>query len=159
MKIYFSVDPEVAGGESIENLRKLMNFLQDEGHIVYRAPYVLSDNPDLFLQKELGLASKATYTKQRETHIKWIDDADVLLADVSVPSEGRSMIIQRAIDKPEIGLPCTPIILIKGKRFNRRFGKIVQGLIESGSVVYYEYENIDSVIGDWSKLISEAMNR
>ncbi|MFQ6009806.1 MAG: hypothetical protein ACE5J7_01660 [Candidatus Aenigmatarchaeota archaeon] len=156
MKIYFSVVPEVAGGESIENLKKLMHFLQDQGHVVYRAPYILSEDPNQFLQKELGFDREPNYTEQREAHMKWIDNADILLADLSVISEGRSMIIQRAIDKPEMGLPNTPIILIKGKKFNRRIGKLTSGLIESSKVIYYEYNNIDEVINNWQGLLQKS---
>jgi hypothetical protein len=159
MKIYFSVDPEAGGGESVENLKKLMCFLQDQGNVVYRAPYVLSENPNLFLQKELGLDKAPSFAEQREIHLKWIDDADLLLADISVPSEGRSMIIQRAIDKPEMGLPNTPVILIKGKGFERRFGKIMSGLIESGKVTYYEYKNIDEIMADWPQLLQKAISK
>jgi hypothetical protein len=158
MRIYFSVDPEATGGESADNLKKLMQFLQGQGNIVYRAPYAFSENPDAFMQKELGLDELPEFAKQREAHIRWIDDADILLADVSAPSEGRSMILQRALDKPKMGLPLTPIILIKGKVFKRDFGKIVKGLIESGSVIYYEYENIDEVIAAWPKLLEGAFS-
>lgn len=70
MKIYFSVDPEVNGGESDENLKKLISFLEEEeGHKLYRSPYVYSENPDLFLQKEFGLDRKPTFPEQREIHI------------------------------------------------------------------------------------------
>ena len=151
-KVYYSVDPEAVGEESSENQRKLIHFLEKEGYLVYRAPYVFSDDPDLFLQKELGLNRKPTYAEQREAHLKWIDDADILVADVSAPSEGRSAIIQRALDKPKMGLPPTKIILIKAKRINRKFGKIMQGLIESGKVVYFEYDQIEEVISNWRKL-------
>ena len=48
MNVYFSVDPEAAGGESAKNLKKLMKFLQAEGHRIYRAEYVYSDDPDLY---------------------------------------------------------------------------------------------------------------
>lgn len=156
LKIYFSVDPEVRGGESRRNLKTLMQFLQDQGHTVYRAPYVLSENPDAFLRRELRLKKTPSFTQQREVHMRWIDDVDLLLADISVKSEGRSMIIQRALDKPAMGLPYTLIILIKGKRFERKFGKIVRGVIESDSVVYYEYTTIDEVIHNWPMLLKKA---
>ncbi|MEX0616276.1 MAG: hypothetical protein WD231_00520 [Candidatus Woykebacteria bacterium] len=159
MKIYFSVDPEVSGGESDVNLRKLMTFLQDEGHKLYRAEYVFATDPDLFLQKELGLNRKPTFREQREVHIKWIDESDLLLAEISAPSEGRSMVIQRAIDKPRMGLPYTPIIIIKGKKFDRRIGKIVRGLIESGEVVYYEYDKLEEVIENWPKLLKQSSSK
>jgi len=154
-KIYYSVDPEAKGEESGESQRKLLRFLEKQGYLVYRAPYIFSDDPDLFLQKELGLDRKPTYTEQREAHLKWIDNADVLVADVSAPSEGRSAIIQRALDKPKMGLPSTKIILIKVRRSERKFGKIMRGLIESGKVVYFEYDQIEGVMTEWKNLISE----
>ena len=154
MKIYFSVDPE-AGGESVENLKKLMKFLQDQGHTVYRASYIFSKNQNLFLQKELGLNREPTNVEHGEAHIKWIDNADLLLADLSIPSEGRSMIIQRAIERQEMGMPKIPIVLFKGKKFDRKYGVMIKGLIESGKVTYYEYENIDEVVKNWPKLIKK----
>ncbi len=159
MKIYFSVDPEVHGGESRENLEKMMKFLQNEKHKVYRAEYVYSDDRNSYLQKELGIKRDPTYTEQRALYMKWIDDSDVLLAEMSSPSEGRSMIIQRALDKPLMGMSYTPIILIKGKQFKRRTGKIVNGLIESDDVVYCEYDSIDDVIKSWPQLLNKAITR
>lgn len=105
------------------------------------------------MQNELGFKRKATFTEQREAHMMWIDKSDLLLAELSTPSEGRSMIIQRALDKPDLALPFTPIILIKGRRFKRKFGKIVKGLIESGKVVYFEYGKIEEVINNWQNLL------
>ncbi len=160
MKIYFSVEEiNASNKESAEELKKLMKFLQDNGHLVFRAPFAFSNDPELFLQKELGLNRKPTFAEQRTAHMKWIDDADIMLADVSTPSEGRSMALQRAVDKPERGLQYTPIILIKAKKFERNFGRLVKGLIEGGKVVYYEYENINDVIKEWPKLIKKVLKK
>ena len=158
MKIYFSVDT-VQEDEPIEGLKKLMGFLHEEGHTLYRAPYILSKNPDLYLQKELGLKRKPTSKEERALHMRWIDDSDLLLADVSAPSEGRSIIIQRALDKPAMGLPYTPVMLIRDKKVERRFGKIMSGIIHSNETVYYEYANIKDVIGDWPTLLNKALKK
>ncbi|MBI3576581.1 hypothetical protein HY086_00905 [Candidatus Gottesmanbacteria bacterium] len=154
-RIYFSVDPEVTGGESPENLKKVMEFLQSRGYTVYRAPYVFADDRDEFLQRELGLDRPATLPQQRDLHMKWIDQTDILLADISTSSEGRAMIIQRALDKPTMGLPQTHIIFIKGKSFDRHIGKIVRGLIEGDEVVYFEYDRIEEVIENWDTLVAK----
>ena len=159
MKIYFSVDLETEGGESEVNLTKLMEFLQNERYIVYRAPYALSNNPDTFLKNLTKSKKNLSLTKQREIHIKWIDEADLLLAEISAKSEGRAMIIQRALDKPFMGRNNTPIIIIKGNRFKRKIGKIVKGLIASEEVIYFEYDEIDEVIKQWPKLIKQAFSK
>lgn len=153
MKIYFSVDPEVEESESIDNLIKLWTFLTEKGYVVFRAPYIFAENPDDYLKKELGLKKNPSYKEQRAAHMKWLDESDILLADISVPSEGRSMIIQRTLDKPKMGMNPTKIILIKGNKFNRKFGRIVKGLIESGEVIYYEYQKIENVMEKWTELI------
>ena len=152
MNIYFSIDPEVSGGETKENLKKILHFLTSQGHTVYRAPYVLAENPNQYLLKHFGVAAD-DFSSQLKLHLKWIDASDVLLADVSTKSEGRSMIIQRALDKPRMGLPVTPIIFIKNRRFDRRFGRIVRGLIQSKQVNYFEYTEIADVKNNWDSLV------
>jgi len=160
MEIYFSVEElKVADKEYVKSLRKLMKFLQDSGNVVSRAPFAFSNEPDVFLQKELGLNRKPTLTEQGAAHMKWVDNADLMLADVSIPSEGRSMAIQRALDKPEMGMHYTPIIFIKAKKLERNFGRLIKGLIESGKVTYYEYANIDEVIKNWPKLVKKALSK
>ena len=69
------------------------------------------------------------------------------------------MVIQRALDKPLMGKPYTPVILIKGKKFSRRMGRIMKGLTETSGVVYYEYENIEEVMRKWTELLSMASER
>lgn len=155
-RIYYSVDPEAAGEESAENQKSLLKFLQSRGYTVYRAPYVFSEDPEVYLQRELGLENPPSPTQQREAHIRWIDDANILLADMSAPSEGRAMIIQRALDKEHMSLPQTMIILIKNAKIERKFGKIIQGLIDSGRVVYFEYKTIEEVLEKWDKLVTQA---
>lgn len=156
MNIYFSIDPEVTVPSALEPAKRLLDFLLDQGHTVYRAQYALADDPDLWLMKNFHLKSKPTFAKQRKIHMDWIDKAGLLIADISDKSEGMAMIIQRALDKPFMGLKFTPIILIKNKK-KRKFGKIIRGLIESGKVVYFEYESIEEVIKNWTRLLKEAM--
>jgi len=157
MRIYLSIDPEAEDVATIEDGKTLMSFLQAQGHTIYRAPYVLSKNPDLFLRKELGLDRDVTFEGQRDVHMKWVDKSDLLIADISEASEGRAMIIQRAIDKPAMGLPYTPIILIKKKNRDRHFGKIVRGLIEKKDILYHEYESIQDFIDKWDAVIKECL--
>ena len=154
--LYFSVDPEVSDGESKENLTKLTKSLQEMGYQVYRAPYVFSDDPEVYLRNHLNLDHNPSYSEQREAHIKWVDEADILLAEISSKSEGRSMIIQRALDAPLMGIKKKKIVLIKGRQFDRRLGRIVRGLIESGEVKYFEYDRIEEVVENWQELIRES---
>ena len=156
MKIYLSVDPEVTGGETIENLKKLTEFIQEQGHIVFRAPYVLANDPEKYLRDVFGNGRELSAAEQRKLHMQWIDESDLLIAELSLSSEGRAMIIQRALDKPRMGLSKTPIIFIKGKQFPRKFGRIVRGLIEGREVTYFEYNSIQDVITNWPQLCKEA---
>jgi len=155
MKIYFSVVEETHVG-NFEGNKQLMTFLQSQGHKLYRAPYVFSEDHRTFLRKELKIKRDATYSERRKIHLKWIDNSDLLLADVSYISEGMLMIVQRALDKPAMGLNKTPIILIRDKNKERKFGSLIKGLIEARQVVYFEYENINEVIKNWPKLLKKA---
>ncbi len=157
MKIYFSIDTEV--DDSLENTKKLMNFLQSQGHTLYRAPYAISNNRNQFMRKDLGLNRDPTKTEIRDIHIKWIDNSDLLLADISYPSEGMWRIIQRAKDNKDFRSRFIPIILIKNKKIERKFGEIVTGELESGDVVYYEYDSIDDVINIWPTLVEKAKSK
>lgn len=158
MKIYFSLDPETSDKSDIEKYRKFVEFLQKESHILYRAPYVLSENPEMFLRKEMGLDRNLSYAEKRDVHMTWIDVADILLADVSHQSEGMFMIVQRALDKPKMGLNHTPIIFIRNKKSERKFGSIVHGLIDSSTIVYFEYDSVDEVMEHWRDLLEKAQN-
>jgi hypothetical protein len=155
MKIYFSVDPEVSGGETMENLKHLMTFLQNTGHTIYRGPYVLADDPEQYLLDNFGIRPD-DFAGQHKLHFDWIDQVDLLLAEVSTKSEGRSMIIQRALDKPLMGLPPTPVILIKNRQLDRHFGRIVRGLIQDKQVVYFEYDTIAEVENNWNRLLEKV---
>ena len=155
MDVYFSVDPEATS--DLQEAREFLKFLQAQGHTVYRAPYVLSDSPSTFLREQFGLTKEQSCTEQREMHLRWIDDSDLLVADISAPSEGMWVIIQRALDKAAMGLNKTPVILIKNKNKQRRFGKIVRGLIESDKVAYCEYASINEVARKWPELLEKAL--
>lgn len=155
MNIYFSIDPEVSGGETRQNLKKLLDFLVNQGHVIYRAPYVLAEDQDQYLLENFGVRPD-DFSNQLKLHLEWIDKSDLLLADVSNKSEGRSMIIQRALDKPLMGLSATPIIFIKNRRFDRRFGRIVRGLIQNKKVIYFEYDSVTEVKNNWDTLVKRA---
>ena len=154
MNIYFSIDPEVSGGETRKNLKKLLDFLVRKGHVIYRAPYVLAEDHDQYLLENFGVKAD-DFAGQLKLHLEWIDKSDLLLADVSNKSEGRSMIVQRALDKPLMGLSATPIIFIKSRRFDRRFGRIVRGVIQDKKIIYFEYDNIAEVEDHWDDLVAK----
>lgn len=158
MKVYFSVDPEAEDENHSNSLKKLNSFFLTKKYLLFRSPYVFSKDPKKFLMDELKIKRDPTKVEQRQIHFKWIDDSDLLVADISFPSEGRSMIIQRAIDKPLMGLPSTPIILIKNKQYKRRFGKIVQGLLEDKKITFFEYKDINEVIKAWDDLLLESVD-
>ncbi len=122
MKIYLSV-----AFKDSKELKKLMLFLQEQGHEVFRAPYVFSDNPESLFKNNVD---------ERKEHIKWVDGCDVLIADISEPSEGRAMMIQRAVDMGK------KIVFIK--KGNREIGHVFQGLVDE--VGCLEYENIEKVV-------------
>jgi hypothetical protein len=149
MRVYFSIDLEAAGGESREHLLAVTQFLESRGHEVLRAPYVLADNPDAYLRDTFGIAPD-DFKSQLELHYEWVDSSDLVLADMSQKSEGRAMIIQRALDKPSLGLVRTPILLIQSKQFKRSFGRIVRGLIASQQVNFYEYDDLENLFS-WLK--------
>lgn len=67
--IYYSVDPEAVGEESPEVQKKLMSFLQEKGHVVHRAAYIFSDNPEQFMADALAQYEAKT---KFEVHEQWL---------------------------------------------------------------------------------------
>lgn len=150
--IYFSTDPEAEGEPSPQIHQQLMDFLHQRGYIVHRAEYVFASNPERFMKdtmEQLGTDSKLF------VHEHWVDEADIVVADVTAPSEGRLYIIKHALDKPHRDLPAPKLILIKDKSSQRRFGSIIQELIDTRAA-YFEYSDIQEVIDNWDRLIVAA---
>ncbi|MFH1895887.1 MAG: hypothetical protein ABH814_00200 [bacterium] len=55
------------------------------------------------------LESPEPWIVVREEDVRWVDEADYLVALVNGPSHGVGMEIERALLKPDRGLPRTPI--------------------------------------------------
>lgn len=79
MKIYFSAS--IAGGRKyLPVYKQIVAYLKDQGHEVL-SEHIIRD--DIFTDKE-----KRAPRKVFEQDIKWLDECDVVIAEVSNPSLG-----------------------------------------------------------------------
>lgn len=153
MKIFFSMEanPKGVEHESKENLKRLYDHLIGLDNTIHRANYELSENRSKCLIDLFG--NELSDTEFLKKHIELIDDSDYLLADIAVPSEGRTFILQRAMDR------YIPTILIKNKKIKRDMGRMMKGLLESDLVNYFEYGHIDEVINGWEEISRAAYKK
>ena len=97
MKIYLSA--AIRGGRSLQaNYQAINEYLQENGHTVL-THHVASAN---VTEIEETMSDKEIYTQD----IDWIDECDVLIAEVSIPSLGVGYEIAYTLgfDKPVLGL-------------------------------------------------------
>lgn len=96
---------------------KLVSFMQEGGAEV-PSEHVAARNPEEMRQlriKNAGIERvdcPEPWVGAREADIEWVDSATHMVALVNGPSHGVGMEIQRALDKPAMGLNFTPILCL-----------------------------------------------
>lgn len=92
----------------------------------------------------------------RKVDIEAIDNADYMIAIVSKPSLGIGMEIQRALDKPGMGLNHTPILCLKADD-GSRLSKMVTGIspAENRDFVLATFKSV----GEAQEIITEFLLR
>ena len=79
MKIYFSAS--IAGGRKyLDIYKKIVDFLKEKGHVVL-SEHIIRD--DIFSHEEKWAPKKVF-----QQDIQWLDECDVVIAEVSNPSLG-----------------------------------------------------------------------
>jgi hypothetical protein len=80
----------------------------------------------------------------RRQDIKWVDEATHLVALVNSPSHGVGMEIQRAIDKPKLGMSETPILCLIHSELFSKLSFMIRGVTSEESSIFQikEYRNL-----------------
>ena len=116
-KVYFSA-PIRGAREKMPDLTKdLVRFMKEKGADVL-SEFVVADLGEMMDQvffKKAGvslLKLKEPWVIARQIDFQWVDEADYLVAEVTSPSLGVGMEIQRAKDKEDLGLNHTKILCL-----------------------------------------------
>lgn len=128
MNIYFACS--ITGGREFEPVyQKIVAALIADGHVIPTSHLAQSEVMD----NERMLAPRDVY----ERDVKWIDDCDVLIAEVSVPSHGVGYEIGYALN---IG---KPVLCIYQKE--RKVSKMITGN-PTHMLTVREYSNVEEAI-------------
>ncbi len=106
MKIYFAAS--ISGGRAYEGIyQKIVTFLKEEGHFVLTEHIAF---PSVF-EEEKTLTPEQVYTRD----LRWLAEADVVIAEVSNPSLGVGYEIAKALEmkKPVLCVVQSGIFLTK----------------------------------------------
>lgn len=139
MKVYFSGSIKGAPEPDPEFAWKLVQNMIEGGANVL-SEHVAARNKaemDEIRARKIGMSLKELLEMPRETYIrdiirkidtKWVDEATHFIALVNAPSHGVGMEIERAILKPERGLPLTPILCLVREDLASGLSGMVKGV-------------------------------
>ena len=87
----------------------------------------------------------------RETDVKWVDEATHVISLVNGPSHGVGMEIERALLKPERGLPFTPVLGLIKEEYLEKLSYMVRGIKNEGFFLktYKNLIDAESLINDF----------
>ncbi len=137
MKIYFSAS--IAGGRKYLSIyKKIVAHLKDQGHSVL-SEHIIRD--DIFSNEEKW-APKNVF----EQDIKWLDESDVVVAEVSNPSLGVGYEICYALNK---GLK-----ILCAYETGLFISKMITGNT-SKTLELFEYQGADELLGKIDEFLSD----
>ncbi len=116
-KVYFSAPIRGAREETPDLPKDLVEFMKKKGANVL-SEFVVADfgeEMDKVLFKTTGIKFNETeepWVIARKIDFQWVDEANYLVAEVTSPSIGVGMEIQRAKDKKDLGLNHTKILCL-----------------------------------------------
>jgi len=116
-KVYFSAPIRGAREDTPRYLGDLVQFMKDKGADVLSEHVAAAPGKEMdeVFSKRAGLRFdrlKEPWVVARKTDFQWVDEASYLVAEVTSPSIGVGMEIQRAKDKEELGLNHTKILCL-----------------------------------------------
>lgn len=155
MRVYFSnsIKGEMGGVEDIG--QKVVGFLSENG------ADVLSENV-AYLKPEDGLPIFKSRTgidltqitepverakTIRKVDIGWVDEATHLVAVVNGASYGVGMELQRALDKPKMGMNKTPILCLVHQNRLEKLSSMVRGVDAEKEEAVFEIVAYEDVKG------------
>lgn len=135
-KIYFSnsIAGDTGGNKDISI--DLVKFMLKKGANVLSEDVAFRDQKIMFpiFKKKTGIDLTKIKNQDkkakivRRTDLNWVDEADYLIAIVNGASYGVGMEIQRAIDKPRLGLNKTPILCLVYKDLLKDVSLMIRGV-------------------------------
>jgi hypothetical protein len=162
LRVYYSGTIKGSPEPDLELPWKLVCFMADGGadvlseHVAARTPAEM----DEIRARRIGRTIQQLYQEPepwigiRRQDLQWVDEADCMVALVNAPSLGVGTEIQRAIDKPEMGMNQTPILSLVRSDVLPRLSFMVRGVTpeeNSGSElkVYSTIEEAKQYIFDF----------
>lgn len=131
MKIYFSGPIVVAEGGDLNFNWDLVQFMKERGgqvlseHVGGRNQ---EERTELFRKNTGKDQSEDSFVRHMD--LKWVNEADAVVAVINKPSFGVGMEIQRAIDKPRMGMKRTPVLCLRSSALTTRESKMITGITD-----------------------------
>lgn len=137
MNIYFSCS--ITGGRSDQAVyQKIVEFLVDHGHEVPTAHLSRED----ILEDERVILPADVY----ERDVRWVNECDALIAEVSTPSHGVGYEIALALLQGKPVLCCY--------RQGKTISKMILGNLQPG-LSLYSYESVNDLLGALTRFLSQ----
>ena len=146
MKIYYSGSIRGVRESDPEFPWKLVSYMIENGadvlseHVAARTPgemdYIRARRIGIDVQQMLS--DPAPWFLVRRFDLEWVDEATHMIAVVNGSSHGVGMEIQRALDKPRMGLNKTPILcLIREDLLDRNLTFMIRGVSKDECDSYF----------------------
>lgn len=159
-KVYYSGSIRGVANPEPDFAYRLVNYMIDNGadvlseHVGARTTQELNE---IFLRKS-GVDRrkfKEPWCVAREIDMRWVDEATHVVAVVNGPSHGVGMEIERAILKPQRGLPETPILCLIQEESADKLTWMIKGVSKDESPDFYlkTYKDIE----DAKKIITNFL--
>lgn len=136
VKVYYSGSIQGVREAEPDFAWDLVQYMIGEGvnvlseHVAART----KEERDKIKARNLGLDLKEMLSEEepwfsiREADTKWVDEATHMVALVNAPSHGVGMEVERALLKPERGLPLTPILCLVHTDMLEKLSCMIKGV-------------------------------
>lgn len=158
-RVYFSGSIKVPHPDP-SLFRNLITYMKENGACIL-SEHVAETDPDernsVFI-KLSGIDRRMRENPApaiREADMGWVDEATHLIAIVDTPSHGVGMELQRALDKPRMGMNLTPILcLVQEDKWEEELSNMIKGISKKDSpvaevITYKDLEDAKRIISDF----------
>jgi hypothetical protein len=131
--VYFSNSIRGGMDQDIEVAAKLVQFMKSCGAYVLSEHVVVKDTVERLNvhARQAGsplMDQPEPWTDVRRTDTQWVDTATHIVAVVNTPSHGVGMEIERALLKPDRGLPPSPILCLVQQTQEDKLSWMIRGI-------------------------------